>query len=240
MSRLVWVVSLVFGLMLEVVSPAAYAEEQQEYKTLPLPELTKKAEAGDAQAQLSLGVSYFSGRGDIPQDLPQSANWFRKAAEQGNADAQEALGLLYENGLGVSQDYQQAANWYQKAVEQGNAGAQEFLGVLYGDGKGVPQDLQQAALLFRKAAEQGRVKAQGILGAMYAVGMGVPQDLALAYALFSHAAANGDKNAMPTREKIVAKMTPEQIEEGKAIASQWKVGQPFPTESKTGRMNPDE
>lgn len=244
MSRFVLIISLAFGLFLGVVSPAAYAAEKQEYKTLPLPELTEKAEAGDVQAQLSLGISYLSRRGGIAQDFPQGVNWVRKAAEQGNADAQELLGILYADGLGVSQDYQQAANWYQKAAEQGNAGAQEFLGMLYGNGDGVPKDLRQAAYWLRKAAEQGRVKAQVMLGSMYTFGVGVPLDWALAYALFSHAAANGDEDEdedASTRKEIVAKMmTPEQIKEGEAIASQWKVGQPFPSESKTGRMNPDE
>jgi TPR repeat protein len=73
---------------------------------------------------------------------------------------------------------------------------------------------------------------------MYAMGWGVPKDWVLAYALLYLAAEKGDTHATLIRGRIVTEMTPEQIREGKAIASQWKVGQTFPTESKTGRMNP--
>ena len=305
MSRLVLVVFLVFGLFLGIVppaAPAAHAEEMDDC-ALPLPELTRvsptyihklmqQATAGDADAQVRLGVRYYDGNGvskdvqqavswwrkaaeqgnataqyflgvmyaiehDVSQDYPQAVNWWRKAAEQGNASAQFSLGAMYARGQGVPQDFQQAAHWWRKAAEQGHEESQYNLGVVYESGEqGIAQDFQQAAHWWRKAAEQGHLMAQGNLAIMYAEGRGVQKDVVLAYALCTIAAADGGREVSFTdsvlaklnreraqifaqvvqnRSLITQQMTPEQIEEGKAIADQWKIGQPFPTERKTGR-----
>jgi hypothetical protein len=220
MSRLILVVFLAFGLFLGAVPPGAHAEG---YLTMPLPELTQRAEAGVASAQFSLGLRYSTGDG-VPLDKQQSAYWFQKAAEQGFSLAQYLLGGQYEYGKGVPQDYEQAAHWY------------------------------------RKAAEKGDIEAQSNLGRMYFNGQGVPRDFVLAYALFTIVLGDGGRedtsdsipysprlqllalaNLGPVFEQVwqsrklaVQQMTPEQIEEGRAIARQWKVGQPFPTESRTG------
>jgi len=44
--------------------------------------LRVRAEAGDAVAQYSLGVSYATGRG-VPQDYAEAVLWYWLAAEQG-------------------------------------------------------------------------------------------------------------------------------------------------------------
>ena len=67
--------------------------------------LQKKAEAGDAEAQVTLGWMYYAGEDyagkEVPKDFVESAKWYRRAAEQGNAEAQSALGELYFRGIGV-------------------------------------------------------------------------------------------------------------------------------------------
>ena len=63
--------------------------------------LKEKAAAGDAEAQLQLGLKYANGEG-IPE--AEAAKWFQKAAKQGNAKAQLNLGMRYTNGQGVSKD----------------------------------------------------------------------------------------------------------------------------------------
>ena len=50
-----------------------------------------RANAGDADAQFSLGVKYDNGEG-VPQDDIEAASWYRQAAEQGIAAAQYNLG----------------------------------------------------------------------------------------------------------------------------------------------------
>jgi TPR repeat protein len=65
------------------------------------------AEQGDADAQINLGVMYFTGRG-VPQDYAAPTSWYRKAAEQGDAGAQYRLGVMYAYGHGVPKDYTSA------------------------------------------------------------------------------------------------------------------------------------
>jgi TPR repeat protein len=62
------------------------------------------------------------------QDLPQAAQWYRRAAEQGHALAAFNLGLMYAAGQGVSQDDGAARDWLRRAAEHGDPGAQFNLG----------------------------------------------------------------------------------------------------------------
>ena len=98
-----------------------------------------KANQGDAEAQLKVGVRYHRGEG-VPQDYVEAAKWIRKAAEQGLDLAQAMLSSMYALGEGVPQDYAEAAKWTRKAAEQGLAASQRMLGILYSEGQGMPQD----------------------------------------------------------------------------------------------------
>lgn len=84
-----------------------------------------KAEQGNAEAQLNLGLMFKNGKG-VTQDHKQAFYWCKKAAEQDDANAQLNLGSMYLIGEGVAQDVKQALYWYKKAVEQG-AEAQELM-----------------------------------------------------------------------------------------------------------------
>jgi TPR repeat protein len=53
---------------------------------------------GNALGQANLGYAYETGRGGLPQNDKQAAEWYRKAAEQGNASAQAALNSLEQRG----------------------------------------------------------------------------------------------------------------------------------------------
>jgi hypothetical protein len=72
--------------------------------------LLAKAQAGDPQAETSVGLLYDMGQG-VQQDPAQAADWYRKAAAQGYALAESNLGALYFNGQGVQQDYAETASW---------------------------------------------------------------------------------------------------------------------------------
>ena len=102
------------------------------------PALLKKANAGDAKAQLAVGEAYASGI-SVPQDYTKAASWLQKAADQGSAQAQFHMGTLCETGNGVPQDYTRAASWYQQAAQHGFAAAELQLGLFYDRGNGVPR-----------------------------------------------------------------------------------------------------
>ncbi|MCL2076384.1 MAG: sel1 repeat family protein [Betaproteobacteria bacterium] len=231
MTRLI---SVFFLLLLLGVMPLAVHAQKLDYINLSLPELTRMAEAGDANAQFDLGSRYSLGQG-VPQDYRQAFNWYRKAAEQGHDGAQNNLGSMYDRGNGVPQSLQQAIYWWRKAAAQGSPPSQYLLGTAYANGRGVPQNYRQAVSWYQKAAEQGFSPAQLNLGNMYANGEGVHKDIVLAYALLGLAAANGHNDAARSRDIIAKDMTRPQIAEGDAIASRWRPGQPFPTSSRTGR-----
>jgi uncharacterized protein len=86
----------------------------------------KAAEAGDIEAQLSLGWCYSTGE-DVAQDKSEAVRWYRKAAESGRLSAQTALGWMYFSGEAGKQDLREAAFWYRKAAAQGDAKARKML-----------------------------------------------------------------------------------------------------------------
>ena len=102
------------------------------------PGLLAKANGGDAAAQVGVGATLAAGV-DVPQDLKQAGDWYRKAAEQGNIAGEVHLAELCRDGRGMTRDKAQAAEWYLKAAEQGDAGAQGTLAMLYVMGQGVQQ-----------------------------------------------------------------------------------------------------
>lgn len=59
--------------------------------------MRRKAEAGDAVAQVGLGEIYHAGQG-VPRDLVQAVHWYRLAANQANPAAAYALGTCYLAG----------------------------------------------------------------------------------------------------------------------------------------------
>jgi len=154
-------------------------------------EIKAKAETGDAESQMKLGLKFDLGSG-VKTDKAEAAKWYRKAAEQGNADAQYFLGSMYAAGQGVQKDEAEAVKWYRKAAEQGNAAAQVHLGIMYANGRGVPRDEFEAVKWFRKAVEKENADAQVNLGVMYANGRGVPKDAFEAVKWFRKAAEVGN------------------------------------------------
>jgi hypothetical protein len=113
-----------------------------------------RAERGDADAQLQLGIRYAEGDGVIQNDK-EAAKWFALAAKRGLAEAQYRYGLALLQGRGVVQDYGAAFSWIEKPAKRGYASAQYSLGELYRYGTGTAVDKARAYLWFNLAAAQG-------------------------------------------------------------------------------------
>ncbi len=73
--------------------------------------LRRRAEKGDAKAQVELGIYYEYGFG-VEKNYAEALVWFRKAVALGNTSARFRLGEMYLAGRGVVRDLIQAANWY--------------------------------------------------------------------------------------------------------------------------------
>ena len=117
-------------------------------------ELLKKAQDGDADAQVSLGYDYLFGM-NVEQDSAEAVKWWQMAAEQGNADAQYALGNAYEDGKGIEKDFAKALKWYRLAAEQGDDGAQHSLAAAYFLGQGVIKDSVYAHMWYNISSSLG-------------------------------------------------------------------------------------
>jgi len=190
------------------------------------------AASGNAEAQFYVGLMYDNGEG-VPQDyrqvvthVQQALTWYRKSAEQGFAPAQTNLGILLETGGQLERNYKEAASWYRKAADQGNAAAQFNLGLIYYSGRGddIAPDYKEAITWLGKAAAQDDSAAQIALGRMYEYGQGTPIDYVQAYKLYLLAEAAGNDSAPTNKESVEAKMTPEQIQEARALAKKKSSG----------------
>lgn len=127
--------------------------------TAPVPEVPislpqARAERGDAEAQLQLGMRYADGDGVIQNDK-EAAKWFALAAQQGLSEAQYRYGLALLKGRGVVQDYRAAFSWIEKPAQHGYARAQYSLAELYRYGTGTEVDKARAYLWYNLAAAQG-------------------------------------------------------------------------------------
>ncbi len=155
---------------------------------------TALALAGDAKAQLSIGLHYLA-RGDDAANGSEAVKWLGLSANQGNAIAQYRLGALYAAGHGVPADQAHAAQLYESAANLGNRRAMYNLALAYMQGQGVSKNSSEAVRWFLKAANLGLVDAQFDLAVLYERGTGVPQSLLDAYRWYAIAAKSGDKES---------------------------------------------
>lgn len=145
-----WCVILLLGLTLAACSDPGDAIPPA------LAELHQRAVAGDASAQLDLGLHYVTGTGIAPNEQA-ALRWIGKAAAQGNAAAQFELGSYYI--LEPHRDFERAAGLLRQSALQGFAPAQSSLAVLYLVGQGVPKDRIEAYAWLLLAAKQGEWEA---------------------------------------------------------------------------------
>lgn len=189
-------------------------------------EFTTLAGQGDVKAQIKLGELEAQGQCGPQKNDAAARKWYRKAADQGSAEAQVRLGLLYLKGKATPKKNAAALKWYRRAAEQGDATGQWLLGKMYDEGKGVRQSDAEAFKWYDKAAAQGNAFGQLLLGELYANGRGTPQNYVQAYlwltlAFTGEERAAADK-AADIRYGIAGKMKPEEIEEAKRLAKEWR------------------
>lgn len=118
------------------------------------PELARRAQAGEAEAQYTLGIVHDGGLG-VPRDWAEAVKWYRRAAEQGYAPAQDILGSMYIRGLGVARSSAESVKWHRRAAEQGYPGGQYNVAFAYARGVGVAESKVHAHMWFGLAARQG-------------------------------------------------------------------------------------
>jgi TPR repeat protein len=182
--------------------PCVAQEEKQWFlngKALTLAELKAAAEAGDVEAQVSLGTAY--ALGSAKGTMEEAISWWKKAADQGSTKAQIALGTRYAQGMGVEQNGMEALMWFEMA-EKEDASADSSVGAMYEHGTGVVRSYEIAADWYRKGAERGDGMSQWSLGVFYENGMGVPFDFTQAKKWYAAAVAHGYGGAQRDLDRV--------------------------------------
>ena len=128
-------------------------------------ELSRRAQASDAQAAFQLAADYYNGRGLAKNDQ-QAAAWARRAADLGHAAAQYNLALLYGKGEGVPKNESEMVYWCRLAADRGHAQAQLSLATFYAQGRGVNRDEVEAYKWLLLAGAQGNEIARKNYGVL--------------------------------------------------------------------------
>jgi TPR repeat protein len=156
--------------------------------------LKQSAEAGDRDAQFTLGQAYYHGAEGIKAYRPSAIAWYFKAASQGHLEAQANLGGLFLEEAAnrdSAANAEKARTWLTKAATQGNAQAMYHLGLLLRHGYGTERKSKAAYGWFEAASNAGHVEALNQLGELSAEG----GDQAVAADFFRRGAERGDAEA---------------------------------------------
>jgi TPR repeat protein len=153
------------------------AQTPAEY-TKQIAQTTRKAFAGDPEAEFEIGDWYCYGSHGKRVSLKRAAEWYLEAAKQGNIPAQWAIAELYEFGEGVRPDHAKALDWIRKATAEY---PQSAMSIAYDYKMGLRKSLRRGCILpekapkdpvkavewYRIAAESGYAIAQTDLAELY-------------------------------------------------------------------------
>ena len=95
------------------------------------------------------------------------------------------------------------------------------IGILYQEGLGVPQNSRNAILWFLRGALYNDALAQYYLGICYSIGFGVKANQVEAYKWLNISASKGNAKALNMRQKLIKRMTVQQIREGQELSSKF-------------------
>ena len=107
----------------------AQSSAERSARQKAIEDLKLVAYAGDATAQVRLGLIYLTGDG-VAKDDAEALKWIHKAADQDNPVGERYLAEMYFKGRGVPADNSEAAKWLRMAAEQGDAESEHNLAVL--------------------------------------------------------------------------------------------------------------
>lgn len=163
-----------------------------------LQKLTRMADEGDLNAQLTLGYMYLYGdeSAQVSQDYAQAFKYYEMASAQNDNVAINNLGSLYYNGIGTSRDIIKATQMFSKAAELGNTEAMVNLAFIYLSEQGDFYRPKEAIELFNKASVAKNPTADFMLGYAYYKGFMVEKNYLKAFELIKRAANTGYDEAM--------------------------------------------
>ena len=174
------------------------------------PELLKKAEAGDLNAQLHIADCYKNGLG-VEQSKEKADFWFKKIQEQANEKAasinktiDEVVKVADKTAESTKKLVEDAKKLYadfKTKAEQGNPPSQLVVGLAHLDPNGafVPYDKNEAYKWIKKASDGGDISGKYFLAKCMRVGIGTPINTEKAALLTSEI----DKSASPSQLAVL-------------------------------------
>jgi TPR repeat protein len=200
----------------------AVARTAAAFAATPLDRLTVRAQSGDPNAELAVGLRYLDAKA---KDPASAFHWITLAAVHGQPVAQYRLALLYTSGVGTAADPSRALQWFEASALQGNRKAMHDLAIAYAEGQGAPKNATEAVRWFSRAAGYGYVDSEFDLAVLYERGDGVPQSLLDAYKWYAVASRQGDAESKSRMEALQTQLSADDLAAAEHAA---KAFQPVP------------
>ena len=165
------------------ITPGCQSESSTALPTDSTAVILEKAKTGDAAAQNTVGVWYYTGKDSIKQNYEEALKWWARSARQDNPDAIGNMAMCYQLGRGTERDTVKAMSLYEIAIKKGNENiipqhekiventksvfSSLLLNKCYSQGIGVQRNQEQAMKYLEVAAEGGNVDSQFSVGLYY-------------------------------------------------------------------------
>lgn len=158
--------------------------------------MVKEANAGNANAMLTLGTMHERGIG-TPRNFDKALEWYQKAANTGLAEGYYNTGVCYEIGMGTKGDIKKAFENFEKSAELGLSQGLYKLASMYFTGNGPEKNEPWGVELLTHAAATDHSGAANDLGVIFFEGnYGQAKNLTKAFDYFTSAANLGNAEAM--------------------------------------------
>ncbi len=151
------------------------------------------ADAGNANAQLTLGKIYFDGLVGEKQSYKKALKYFTKAAKNGSPEAMYNIGICYDGGFGMRKpNIKQAVAWYRKAADAGVPEAQ-LKSAVWAEAHG---DAEIAFKYYKMLADDGNLECMNQVALFLLNGFGTQANPAEAVRYLRTSAQRGNNRAM--------------------------------------------
>ena len=169
--------------------------EPNERKDSFVRRVTRQANEGNIDAQLTLGYMYLYGESGVEKNYDKAFQYYNMAAQQNDSVAINNVGSLYFSGIGTEKSLSKAAQMFEKASALGNTEAAVNLSFIYLTKDSALNNPRAAVELLKSASEAGNPTAKFLLGYAYFKGFVVEQNYKKAIALIREAANAGYDDA---------------------------------------------
>lgn len=182
----IFVLFLLATFSVAIVNAAPAPRRQKKARTEAVDSIAlmiSKANSGDALAQNTVGVWYYTGKDTLRQDYKKALQYWALSAKQDNVDAIANMAMCYQLGRGIEKDSTMAVNLYKTALQKGsktiipqheaivkNTGSlfsSLLLKECFQKGIGTTKDAQKYIYYLEKAAEKKDVASQYELALHY-------------------------------------------------------------------------